>query len=128
MEEKSFRALDAWKESMALAETVYLLTRKFPDDQLYGLTQQAQKAAVSISSNIAEGHGRKTAGEFAYHLRVSRGSLAELETQLILAQRLGFIVEERACSVLNRIQTVGRLINGLLKYVNGSKVKSRTSA
>lgn len=117
MEPKSFKELDAWKESMALVEEVYKATESFPKSQLYSLTQQVQKAAVSVPSNIAEGHGRKGNGEYTYHVRVARGSLCEVETQLLVAQRLQYIDSDRMAHLNERLQRVGRLVNGLLRYL-----------
>jgi four helix bundle protein len=87
---KSFRDLDVWHLSVELAETVYRLTARFPKSELFALTSQMRRAAVSISSNIAEGRARDSRREFLYFLSVSRGSLAELETQLELAIRLDY--------------------------------------
>jgi four helix bundle protein len=87
---KSFRDLDVWHLSVELAETVYRITARFPKSELFALTSQMRRAAVSISSNIAEGRARDSRREFLYFLSVSRGSLAELETQLELAIRLDY--------------------------------------
>jgi four helix bundle protein len=134
MNDKSYKDLEVWKESMALAAEVYQLTEGFPKSQLYSLTQQIQRAAVSVPSNIAEGHGRKKDGEFIYHLRVARGSACELETQLLLAQRLHYLDDDQVGRLNERLQTVGRLLNGLLRYLsNGNTgfpntdVRRRTS-
>jgi four helix bundle protein len=122
MNDKSFRDLDVWQESMSLAEQVYEVTGRFPGHQLYSLTQQAQRSAVSVPSNIAEGHGRKGSKEFMYHLRVARGSLSELETQMLLGQRLEYITEASMNDLHERIQKVGRLLNGLLRYLERASV------
>jgi four helix bundle protein len=87
---KSFRDLDVWHLSVELAETVYRVTARFPKSELFALTAQMRRAAVSIPSNIAEGRSRDSRREFLYFLSVSRGSLAELETQLELAIRLDY--------------------------------------
>ena len=87
---KSFRDLDVWRLGVELAETVYRVTARFPKAELFGLTSQMRRAAVSIPSNIAEGRARNSSREFLYFLSVSRGSLAELETQLELAIRLDY--------------------------------------
>lgn len=121
MEPRSFKELDAWKESMALVEEVYKATESFPKSQLYSLTQQVQKAVVSIPSNIAEGNGRKSNGEYTYHVRVARGSLCEVETQLLVAQRLRFIDSDQMANFNERLQSVGRLINGLLRYLQSDR-------
>jgi four helix bundle protein len=83
--------LDVWKAAMELAKLVYLITSKFPKEELYGLTQQIRRSAVSIPSNIAEGAARNSRKEFIQFLHISLGSLAELETQLLLSEKLGFL-------------------------------------
>jgi four helix bundle protein len=87
---KSFRDLDVWRLGVELAETVYRVTARFPKAELFGLTSQMRRAAVSIPSNIAEGRARNSTREFLHFLSISRGSLAELETQLELAIRLDY--------------------------------------
>jgi four helix bundle protein len=88
---KSFRDLEVWSLAMELAETVYRATARFPKDELFGLTSQMRRAAVSIPSNIAEGRTRNSSREFLYFISISRGSLAELETQIELATRLKYM-------------------------------------
>jgi four helix bundle protein len=92
---RSFRDLIVWQRAMELALAVYELTREFPKEEIYGLTSQLRRAAVSIASNIAEGHGRNTAGEFRQFLGVARGSNFEVQTQLVLSRRLKYGEEER---------------------------------
>jgi four helix bundle protein len=88
---KTHKDLDVWKESMNLAKEVYKLTESFPKEEIFGLTSQIRRAAVSIASNIAEGAARNSRKEFIQALHVSLGSLAELETQLLLAKEIGFL-------------------------------------
>jgi four helix bundle protein len=88
---KSYRDLLAWKRAMDLVVPLYELTRVFPREELYGLTGQVRRAVVSVPSNIAEGQGRGQGNEFTHHLRIARGSLQEVETQLIVASRLGYV-------------------------------------
>jgi four helix bundle protein len=107
--------LEAWKEAMALVRTVYELTRKFPAEELYGLTSQMRRAAVSIPSNLAEGAARTGKKEFAQFLNIARGSLSELETQILIAEDLGYIKREHAISVL--LERVSKLITGLHKSI-----------
>ena len=90
---KTHKDLDVWKESLELARLVYLMTSKFPKEELYGITQQIRRSAVSIPSNIAEGAARNSQKEFIQFLHIALGSLAELETQLLLSEKLGFIKE-----------------------------------
>jgi four helix bundle protein len=112
---KTYRELVAWQKAMELAEAVYDCTRSFPKDELYGLTSQMRRAAVSVPSNIAEGQGRVTPNELIHHLRIAYGSLSELETQLILAERLTYLDHEAAKYLLDSTSEVGRLINGLMR-------------
>ena len=100
---------------MELALLVYRLTKAFPREELFGLTSQMRRAAVSIPSNIAEGQGRLTTGEFLNHLSISRGSLMELQTQIMLAQHLDYLNSEATEPALEATYTVARLLNGLLR-------------
>ena len=115
-----YRDLIAWQKSMDLVEDVYLLTQAFPREELSGLTSQIRRAAVSIPSNIAEGQGRGVGGEFAHHLRIANGSRQELETQILIGVRLGYVASEAADAVLNRCYEAGRIICGLHGSVTGN--------
>src|ERR1700746_3184622 len=117
---KSYRDLIAWQKAMDLAEAVYLGTAGFPREELYGLTSQARRAVVSIASNIAEGQGRRTTGEFCQFLAIAYGSLNEAETQLMLAQRLGYLDYETNNTLLALTAEVGRLLNGLSRSLSSS--------
>jgi four helix bundle protein len=112
---KHYQQLIAWQKAMELAETVYKATATFPREEIYGLTSQLRRAAVSIPSNIAEGQGRGSAAEFAHGLRITRGSLFELETQTILSERMALMQSAMLNNVLDGTGEVGRLINGLLR-------------
>ena len=94
---RSFRDLLVWQRAVELTVAVYHLTREFPSDERYGLTSQIRRACVSVASNIAEGHGRNSTGEFRQFLGVARGSNFEVQTQLILSRRLQFGGDERLC-------------------------------
>jgi four helix bundle protein len=107
--------LDAWKISRELVRDIYLLTQRFPKDEMFGLTAQMRRAAVSIPSNIAEGAARAGDKEFAQFLNVARGSLSELETQLLIATDLGYIKSDD--SIFDIVDSVSRLITGLHKSV-----------
>ena len=109
---KSYRDLIAWQKSMDLVEEVYLGSRHFPDDERFGLTSQIRRAAVSIPSNIAEGHSRSTA-DFLRFLSIARGSLSEVETQWQTTQRLGYV--EKSTPLLQRTEELGRILNGLIR-------------
>jgi len=106
--------LEVWQKAMDLVIDIYKLTGSFPSKEIYGLPSQMQRAAVSIPSNIAEGHGLKQTQAYLRHLAIANGSLTELETQLEIAERLGyFSVEGRP--VIQRAHEVGRMLSGLRK-------------
>ncbi len=111
-----YRDLKVWQSAMQLVYDVYEVTKTFPNGELYGLVSQMRRAAVSIPSNIAEGKGRSTHKDFAAFLRHSRGSLHELETQVMIAQHLGYVSGKQSCELLNRAREVGRMLNGLIGY------------
>ncbi len=111
--------LEAWKEAMALVRSVYEISRHFPADERYGLSAQIQRSAVSVPSNIAEGAARSGVREFAQFLNVARGSLSELETQLLIAVEIGYL--DRAHAVFSSVDRVSRLLTGLHKSVKGIK-------
>jgi four helix bundle protein len=114
---QSYRDLNVWQEAMSVAEAVYLLTKAFPQSELYGLTTQMRRAAVSVAANIAEGHGRETSGAYIQFLRVSQGSLKELETHLFLAQRVGLTDAEQAEPILGKCDTLGRMLRALIRAI-----------
>ena len=106
--------LEAWKKSIELVTKIYFETKDFPQEEKYGLTNQIRRAAVSIPSNIAEGCARSSDKELMRFLDVALGSLAELETQLIIAENLGYMKTE----LFKDINTVAAMISGLKKYLN----------
>ena len=111
----TYRDLEVWREAMELVTDVYRLTRRYPREETCGLAAQTQRAAVSIAANIAEGHGRNARNEHRHHVQAARGSLAELETHLLVAQRLGYLSPADLKSTWLRAQIVGRLLNGLVR-------------
>jgi len=113
---KSYRELEVWKVSMEFVTEIYQITSKFPSSELYGLSAQIRRCAVSIPSNIAEGAGRKNTREFIQFLYVSNGSLSELETQLEIAFRLGYITDPESCN--NRIMHVRKMLVNLIRALN----------
>jgi four helix bundle protein len=110
---KNYSELIAWQKAMDLVQTVYKATQSFPREELYRLTNQIRRAAVSIPSNIAEGQGRKSINEFLYHLSVAYGSLREVETQILIAGRLSYLPQPEVQRLMELAGEVGRLINGL---------------
>src|SRR5579864_9081565 len=113
-----FKDLIAWQKAMDLVTAVYQITEKFPKREVYSLTDQIRRAAVSVPSNIAEGQAHFHQKEFLHFLRHSRGSLAELETQILLAQRLRYVSETDAEPILQHIAEVGKILNGLIKSIS----------
>ena len=116
----SYRDLRVWQQAMDLAMQVYRLTETFPKHELYGLTGQVRRAAISIPSNIAEGKGRRTDRDFTSFLFRARGSLLELETQILLARRLEYLAESGAISVLKSTAAVGSALAGLINSLRES--------
>ncbi len=115
---RSYRDLIAWQKSMDLVEKIYRLTFTFPKEELYGLVSQMRRAAVSVPSNIAEGQGRMSQGEFRQFLGHARGSLLELETQVLIAQRLRFITANDAQRVLDDASEITRIVHGLAESLS----------
>jgi four helix bundle protein len=111
----SCRDLTVWKTSMELARGIYALTRDFPAREACGLTSQVQRAAVSIPANIAEGHARSSTKEFLHHLSIARGSLAELETLLLLAVQLDYCGPTGTKEIRQQCDEVSRMLSGLRK-------------
>jgi four helix bundle protein len=110
-----YRELKVWQIAMWLAEESYRLTANFPKREVYGLASQMQRSAVSVPSNIAEGHGRNSKKEFYHFLGIALGSLAELETQIMLAQRLNYVSETDSVAVLKNSDELGKMLKGLQK-------------
>jgi len=115
MSSKTYRNLVAWQKGIDLCELIYRASAAFPRQELYGLTGQIRRAALSVPSNIAEGAGRITTGEFLQAVGYARGSLLEIETQLIIATRFGYLTSKDTDTLLELTTEVGKLINGLLR-------------
>ncbi len=114
----SYKDLLIWKKGIVLVVKVYQLTKAFPSEELYALTSQIKRASVSIPSNIAEGYGRNTDKSFSHFIDISRGSLCELETQLIIAKELGFVVDfELYNEILELIIEESKMINAFSKSI-----------
>lgn len=109
-----YQDLKVWQRSMELVTAVYKRTAEFPKHELYGLTSQIRRAAVSVPSNIAEGQGRRSPKEFCQFLRHAKGSLMEVETQTIVAVRLSYISSESGNAVLKMSAEIGKMLNGLI--------------
>ncbi|HXF89852.1 MAG TPA: four helix bundle protein [Xanthobacteraceae bacterium] len=115
---RSSRDLRVWQQGMALTEQVYLLTRTWPKEELYGLTSQARRAAVSIPANIAEGYARQSRASYANFLTIARGSLKELETYILLAERIGLSQPKATAPLLTLSDDLGRMLGGLIRKLS----------
>jgi len=111
---KRYYDLVAWQKAMDLVEQVYKVTKAFPKEELYGLTSQLRRAAISVPSNIAEGHCRNGRREFVHHLSIALGSLGEVETQVIIAKRLAYLGTVPSTELLAMAEETGRIIVGLM--------------
>ena len=114
---RSFRDLIAWQKAFALGLEIYHLTQDFPDSERFGLTSQLRRGAVSIASNIAEGYGRGSTADYLRFLRVSRGALYDIDTQLLFAAKLAFMSDQNHTNVAAQVDEVGRLLAGLIKSI-----------
>ena len=111
----SYRDLHVWQESMNLAELCYQASRCFPKEELYGAASQIRRSAASIPANIAEGNGREGRGEYIQFLRIAQGSLKELETHILLSNRVGLIGHEDARPMLDKAEVVGKMLRALIR-------------
>ena len=109
----SYRSLAVWQKAMTLIEEVYKLSEGFPGREQYGLTSQLRRASVSIAANLAEGHARATKKDYAHFVSMARGSLAEVETYLILAGRLQLATKDQLTPIWHLAQEVGKMLNVL---------------
>ena len=114
---QSFRDLIAWQKAMALVTEIYRTTDTFPSREIYGLTLQIRKAAVSVPSNIAEGKGRQTKRDYLQFLYRARGSMLETETQLEISRNLGYLEESKFLALFEQAAEAGRILNGLITNV-----------
>jgi four helix bundle protein len=118
MEGSSFRDLRVWQQAIELALSVYRFSEAFPKHEVYGLSQQMRRAAVSVASNIAEGKGHRSDKEFRHFLFHARGSLMELETQILLAGKLQYLSAEQSALLQGTATQVGRSLTGLINSLN----------
>jgi four helix bundle protein len=120
----SFRDLRVWQVGMDLVEEMYHLTDSFPKHETFGLASQMRRAAVSVPSNIAEGHTREHTKEYLHHLSMAHASLAELETQLEIAKRLGYVPADQFGELLERFRSLGRQLYSLRNALLKSEIRS----
>ncbi len=124
MKTSNFKELAVWQKSMNLAVEIYELIRRLPPDERYGLSDQIRRSTVSIPSNIAEGHARNTAKEFLRFLSISRGSAAELQTQLILSTKIGYLTEETSNPLIQEIVEIDKMLCGLMRFIKSKHQQS----
>ena len=113
----SYRELLVWQKSIDFVIDIYKLTNKFPKEEMYGLSSQMRRAAISIPSNIAEGRTRHTDKEFARFLFIAQGSRAELETHIIICEKLNYIKNDELVDYMNKLEEIGKMITSLKKKI-----------
>jgi len=118
---QTHKNLKVWQESKELVTLIYALTSKFPKEEVYSITAQIKRAAISIPSNIAEGAARNSNKEYIHFLYIALGSVAELDTQLILAKDLNFINENDFNEITDKLDSIGKMLSGLIKYRQSKK-------
>jgi four helix bundle protein len=115
---KSYRDLIVWQQAMDLATAVYSVTRGWPKDELYGLTSQVRRAAASVPANIAEGYGSENRGSYQQFLRIAQGSLKEMETHLLISERVGISCHDAIRPLLADCESVGKLLRLLIRKLS----------
>lgn len=118
-----YQSLDVWKISMELVKEVYTLTKEYPNEEIYGLTSQTRRSAVSVPSNIAEGIGRQYKKDTLQFLHIARGSLYELETQLNIAVMIELITNENMLKITSLLEKALQLLNGYINYIEKANLK-----
>lgn len=121
---ESYKDLDVWQVAMTLAQESYLLTARFPKDEIYGMSAQIRRAAVSIPANIAEGYGRDQTGSFMQFLRIAQGSARELETHLILAERVRLVDQEAVAPLQERCERVSKMLRALIRSLEARRANN----
>jgi four helix bundle protein len=123
---RSYQDLEVWKLSIEFVKEIYLITEKFPKSETYGLSNQIRRAAVSIPSNIAEGQGRNSSKEFRQFLSIALGSVAETETQLIIAKEINFLRNDELEPLLVTIDRIRKMLKGLSKSIRTISLSQKT--
>ena len=121
MEVNSYRDLKVWQKAVELSVECYKVTGEMPKSEIYGLTSQMRRASVSVAANIAEGYGRDNTGNLIQFLRMSQGSLKELETHLIIASRIGYLESETVENVLKRCDELGKMLRSFIRTLQSPK-------
>ena len=119
---KNYRDLKVWQKSYRLCLDLYRITKKFPKEEIYGLTSQIRRAAVSIPSNMAEGYGRKTTADYLRFLYIAYGSICELETQLLLSSDLNYVNKENLKALRDDTEEVERMLKALIKSLENKRL------
>ncbi|MBE9110111.1 four helix bundle protein [Nodosilinea sp. LEGE 07298] len=112
---QNYRELRVWNEGITLVEMCYRLTKAFPKEEIYGMTSQIRRAAVSVPANIAEGYGRENRGEYIQFLKIAQGSLKELETHLIISERVQLATPQAIAPIMTQCETVGKMLRSLIR-------------
>jgi four helix bundle protein len=118
---ESYKDLDVWQMALGLAEECYLLTARFPKDEMYGMSAQVRRAAVSIPANIAEGYGRDQTGSFLQFLRIAQGSARDLETHLILTERIRLAEEQAVVPLLESCERISKMLRSLIRSLESRR-------
>jgi four helix bundle protein len=124
MEDRSFSSyqdLRVWNEAMNLGEMCYLATRSFPKEEIYGMISQIRRASASVPANIAEGYGRENRGEYIHFLRIAQGSLKELETHLMLSERVKLTSSQSIKPILEQSEKVGKMLRSLIRALQNKQ-------
>ena len=119
----NFRNVEAWKKAVELSKVIYDITKEFPVEERYGLTSQIRRAVVSISSNIAEGCGRRTSRDFVSFMYNAIGSIKEVESELFVAEKLGYIDMKDVENLVNELEEIGRMLVGIVKKESERNVR-----
>jgi len=122
---RSYRDRIVWKNAIDLVAEIYRCTRSFPREETYGLVSQLRRAAVSVPSNVAEGHARVSTGEFRQFLGHALGSVVEIETQLVIAERLSYLPARSANDLFRRTDEIGKMLNSLLRSLPDKRESRR---
>lgn len=114
---KTHKELDVWRNAVDFVTSIYEMTRAYPKEEQYGIVSQIRRSAVSVPSNIAEGAGRGHSKEYVRFLYIAQGSLSEIETQIIISQKLKYISEVEFDSIISRVKVIQKQLSGLIKYL-----------
>jgi four helix bundle protein len=125
---KSYRDLEVWQKAMDLVMECYEMTKAFPKAEIFGLSSQLQRAAVSVLANIAEGHARQHTKEFLQGLSIAYASLAEVETHILIAERLKYVNSSQSMKLMDKTAELGRMLNGLRRSLEKPKMVKKKGA